>query len=152
MYRYNISPNSIAQIIAIYKRLLSVFRDTCRIFDIQIPSGAVLPTSLLCKETQKVTRLFDRLKAKNRGWRGLINRSNPCFSGIFLYLGLFCSYKQEKTSLVLVDKRGFFRGGRGWIRTTEGEASRFTVCPLWPLGNSPKSDDNHYTTGATLCQ
>ena len=27
-------------------------------------------------------------------------------------------------------------GGR-WIRTTEGIASRFTVCPLWPLGNSP---------------
>ena len=30
----------------------------------------------------------------------------------------------------------FFVGGR-WIRTTEGIASRFTVCPLWPLGNSP---------------
>ena len=30
----------------------------------------------------------------------------------------------------------FFGGGR-WIRTTEGIASRFTVCPLWPLGNSP---------------
>ena len=29
-----------------------------------------------------------------------------------------------------------FGGGR-WIRTTEGIASRFTVCPLWPLGNSP---------------
>ena len=29
-----------------------------------------------------------------------------------------------------------FNGGR-WIRTTEGIASRFTVCPLWPLGNSP---------------
>ena len=28
-------------------------------------------------------------------------------------------------------------GGGRWIRTTEGEASRFTVCPLWPLGNSP---------------
>ena len=28
-------------------------------------------------------------------------------------------------------------GGRRWIRTTEGDASRFTVCPLWPLGNSP---------------
>ena len=27
--------------------------------------------------------------------------------------------------------------GRRWIRTTEGSASRFTVCPLWPLGNSP---------------
>ena len=24
-------------------------------------------------------------------------------------------------------------GGRGWIRTTEGIASRFTVCPVWPL-------------------
>ena len=27
--------------------------------------------------------------------------------------------------------------GRRWIRTTEGSASRFTVCPLWPLGKSP---------------
>ena len=29
--------------------------------------------------------------------------------------------------------------GRWWIRTTEGVASRFTVCPLWPLGKSPIS-------------
>ena len=29
-----------------------------------------------------------------------------------------------------------FGGGR-WIRTTEVIDSRFTVCPLWPLGNSP---------------
>ena len=28
-------------------------------------------------------------------------------------------------------------GGRWWIRTTEGVANRFTVCPLWPLGKSP---------------
>ncbi len=28
------------------------------------------------------------------------------------------------------------RGGGGWIRTIEGKASRFTVCPLWPLGYS----------------
>ena len=27
-------------------------------------------------------------------------------------------------------------GGGGWIRTTESVANRFTVCPLWPLGNS----------------
>ncbi len=27
--------------------------------------------------------------------------------------------------------------GRGWIRTTEGIASRFTVCPIWPLWNTP---------------
>ena len=26
-------------------------------------------------------------------------------------------------------------GGRGWIRTTESDADRFTVCSLWPLGN-----------------
>ena len=31
---------------------------------------------------------------------------------------------------------GIFGGG-GWIRTTVGIASRFTVCPLWPLGNTP---------------
>ena len=28
-------------------------------------------------------------------------------------------------------------GGRGWIRTIEARSNRFTVCPLWPLGNSP---------------
>ena len=27
-------------------------------------------------------------------------------------------------------------GGGGWIRTTEAKRNRFTVCPLWPLGNS----------------
>ena len=35
---------------------------------------------------------------------------------------------------------GFFLfGGRGWIRTTEALSSRFTVCPHWPLGNTPSS-------------
>ena len=29
-----------------------------------------------------------------------------------------------------------FSGGGGWIRTTEAKRNRFTVCPLWPLGNS----------------
>ena len=29
-----------------------------------------------------------------------------------------------------------FFGGGGWIRTTEAKRNRFTVCPLWPLGNS----------------
>ena len=28
-------------------------------------------------------------------------------------------------------------GGGEWIRTTEVIDNRFTVCPLWPLGNSP---------------
>ncbi len=26
-------------------------------------------------------------------------------------------------------------GGEGWIRTSEVGDNRFTVCPLWPLGN-----------------
>ena len=39
--------------------------------------------------------------------------------------------KDQAQSLIL------FVGGGRWIRTTEGIASRFTVCPLWPLGNSP---------------
>ena len=46
----------------------------------------------------------------------------------------------------------FFLGGRGWIRTTEVSDNRFTVCPLWPLGNSPKSNDRYYITGKPLCQ
>ena len=29
-------------------------------------------------------------------------------------------------------------GGGRWIRTIEAESNRFTVCPLWPLGNSSK--------------
>ena len=29
------------------------------------------------------------------------------------------------------------KSGRRWIRTTEANCSRFTVCPLWPLGNPP---------------
>ena len=41
--------------------------------------------------------------------------------------------KQKPSPLGL----GFCFGGGWWIRTTEGIASRFTVCPLWPLGKSP---------------
>ena len=33
--------------------------------------------------------------------------------------------------------RDFVNGGGEWIRTTEVVDNRFTVCPLWPLGNSP---------------
>ena len=29
--------------------------------------------------------------------------------------------------------------GWRWIRTIEAWSSRFTVCPLWPLGNPPKT-------------
>ena len=33
----------------------------------------------------------------------------------------------------------FCVGGGSWIRTSEVSDNRFTVCPLWPLGNSPKN-------------
>ena len=45
---------------------------------------------------------------------------------------LVAKQKPQRTCI----RRGFF-GGRGWIRTTEAESSRFTVCPHWPLGNTP---------------
>ena len=42
------------------------------------------------------------------------------------------SWKKHLRSQVL------FSGGGGRIRTIEAIRSRFTVCPLWPLGNSPR--------------
>ena len=41
---------------------------------------------------------------------------------------------EKSTSLEVL-----FSGGEGRIRTTEARCSRFTVCPLWPLGNLPIS-------------
>ena len=49
-------------------------------------------------------------------------------------------FGQQKTPI----KSGFLLGtfsyppdgGGGWIRTIEVSDNRFTVCPLWPLGNS----------------
>ena len=32
-----------------------------------------------------------------------------------------------------------FSGWSGWIRTTVDIVNRFTVCPLWPRGNTPRS-------------
>ena len=42
---------------------------------------------------------------------------------------------KKKNACVFLHKRSL--GGRGWIRTTEAIRSRFTVCPHWPLGNTP---------------
>ena len=47
----------------------------------------------------------------------------------------FSPVAKTKTSAYFHTLRFF--GGRGWIRTTEAESSRFTVCPHWPLGNTP---------------
>ena len=47
----------------------------------------------------------------------------------------FC--KTDKTETPVPGSDTGVLGGRGWIRTTEAESSRFTVCPHWPLGNTP---------------
>ena len=51
--------------------------------------------------------------------------------GGFVKKNIF-SIKQKIRKLLLSDF-----GGSGWIRTTEVSDNRFTVCPLWPLGNAP---------------
>ena len=53
----------------------------------------------------------------------------------------------------------FFIGGGRWIRTIEVRDNRFTVCPLWPLGNPSKNGAGDGTrtrnlliTNQLLCQ
>ena len=45
--------------------------------------------------------------------------------------------KNQKETTIFCRKLSFLFGGREWIRTTEVVDGRFTVCSLWPLGNSP---------------
>ena len=56
----------------------------------------------------------------------------------------FAAVKPPFESYVLIHHKkplslwiAVFCGGGGRIRTIEAKRSRFTVCPLWPLGNSP---------------
>ena len=44
---------------------------------------------------------------------------------------IFYKIKKRVTKTITLSS-----GGRGWIRTTEVIDDRFTVCSLWPLGNS----------------
>ena len=68
---------------------------------------------------------------------------------------------KENPELFQMEKLGV-SGGRGWIRTTEALSSRFTVCPHWPLGNTPlvlfgrpaclAGRLVYFTTGFAVCQ
>ena len=53
---------------------------------------------------------------KNSGRCSLNDRLNPCYNGIPILWAIFLQ-KHEETSLVLVDKRGFFHGDPYRIRT-----------------------------------
>ena len=54
-----------------------------------------------------------------------------------LHLDGFESHHPQSKKKKHTKRCAFLFGGGWWIRTTEGIASRFTVCPLWPLGKSP---------------
>ena len=58
----------------------------------------------------------------------------PPLRHILFYTYLLLKTEHIRASTVVLSR---YVNGRRWIRTTEGSASRFTVCPLWPLGNSP---------------
>ena len=47
--------------------------------------------------------------------------------------------RQKNNDFNFLSKLKSLCGGGRWIRTTEVTDNRFTVCPLWPLGNSPWS-------------
>ena len=51
--------------------------------------------------------------------------------------GIFHKSRKGFISLKKARRSVLFSGGREWIRTTEVVDGRFTVCSLWPLGNSP---------------
>ena len=76
-------------------------------------------------------------------------RIHPCIP--------FC--KADKTETPVPGSDTGVLGGRGWIRTTEAESSRFTVCPHWPLGNTPififpqpRGLPVYVTTESAVCQ
>ena len=106
--------------------MLSPFRMVCRDFILPEPASYVffyaifnLRNLLYIIFRYAVRR--ERMDAENR--RGLRRgrRIRPPFK------------KKNRHAI----RRNDFLGGGRWIRTTEVTDNRFTVCPLWPLGNSP---------------
>ena len=72
--------------------------------------------SLICEHNASSRRI--RTSARNRA----------CIE-----IGASSQYNEKTTSRVVFS----LYGGGSWIRTSEVSDNRFTVCPLWPLGNSP---------------
>ena len=107
--------------------------------------------------SKTVSRHFTRRRRKNRAspakkggpvFQYAENRRNsyksykPVAAGLFGHghdarpAGGKRAGTKENPELFQMEKLGV-SGGRGWIRTTEALSSRFTVCPHWPLGNTP---------------
>ena len=68
--------------------------------------------------------------------RPLVLEPSPCLT-VLCGKPPSCSHLTLSSHKKSTDFISTLFGGRGWIRTTEAISSRFTVCPLWPLGNSP---------------
>ena len=73
------------------------------------------------------------LKKPRRGFFALRTIGGPMLFESTRPMSLALSQNKNLSVLSYVE----VFGGRGWIRTTEAESSRFTVCPHWPLGNTP---------------
>ena len=73
--------------------------------------------SLQSKETQKVHQHFRAVPASESKKSGSEAANRPHRSPIYPYLARFYPKMQEKTPFAVVDKRGFFDGRGGGIRT-----------------------------------
>ena len=97
-------------------------------------TGSVNPAS--CFEWWKVDSNHAQDSLRSLCAAGTVMFWHGCLCSAFLHVVSHTPSDKTKNQIqriwLLV-----LNGGR-WIRTTEGGASRFTVCPLWPLGNSPK--------------
>ena len=103
------------------------------------PSGCIVPWAARASCWPQPQQLLP-VSAAGSGRR--------CCTGAFLPAGLFGGSMLFESTLAAPFSRQIKQklrypldtgvlGGRGWIRTTEAESSRFTVCPHWPLGNTP---------------
>ena len=81
------------------------------------------------------TTEFDVAKMNIKGCQACEGCHNPKGNG-----GCVVKDDMQQVQMCIRDRSKdwlFLFGGRRWIRTIEAESNRFTVCPLWPLGNPP---------------
>ena len=109
-------------------------------------TGAFFPAGLFGGSYELRLPLFPQPLDRALKKRSAAPASPPCFRRRRRSAPLlFESTLESETSVFFFYKTkspAYFRtlsifGGRGWIRTTEAESSRFTVWPHWPLGNTP---------------
>ena len=95
------------------------------------------PMSSPTQKRQNEEDGFD-CRCSHREQRKVLMRSSPHQATVhwtvaFRWVRIrFLQHKKSNT-----ERCWIFCGGGGRIRTIEAKRSRFTVCPLWPLGNSP---------------